>query len=57
MIRVTRVPAQGGLEDCKPSKKPPFLVMFAGKSSKHHQKKKVLERLDTLWVPAQRATA
>jgi len=33
------------LEGCKPSKKPPFLVVFAGEAGKYHQKKKIVGRL------------
>jgi hypothetical protein len=37
-------PAQGGLEGCKPSKYYPFLVLFAGKAGKEHQKIKISGR-------------
>src|SRR3954463_15110194 len=45
MTRVTRPPAQGGLEGLQPSKKTPFLVVVAGEAGNHHQKKKISGRL------------
>jgi hypothetical protein len=38
---VSRSPAQGGLEGCKPSKSHCFLVVIAGKAGNNHQKKKI----------------
>jgi hypothetical protein len=37
-IFCVRLSAQGGLEGCKPSKNHLFLVVFAGKAGKYHQK-------------------
>jgi len=36
------------LAGCKPAKKPPVLVVFAGEAGKHHQKKKIVGRLRLL---------
>ena len=45
--------APGGLEGCKPSQNHSFLVVFAGKASKHHQKNgEIGETPGTLWVRA-----
>src|SRR5262249_31906379 len=38
--RRTQLPTQGGLEGCKPSKKPLFLVLVAGRAGHQHQKKR-----------------